>query len=75
LNTKLAGLFKQYDSIKQVIKVETIERTDEIIVEVYLDMEKYDSKLMDQLLDIEYNIQNKVASHLVFHYITDLDNI
>ena len=75
LNTKLVSLSEQYDTIKQVVKVETIERVDEIIIEVYLDMEKYDPVLMDQLLDIEYSIQNKVSNHLVFHYITDIENI
>ena len=75
LNTKLVSLSEQYDTIKQVVKVETIERVDEIIIEVYLDMEKYDPVLMDQLLDIEYSIQNKVSNHLVFHYIADIENI
>jgi len=72
---KLEVLLKKYDGIAHVIKVDTIKRIDETIVEVYLDVEGYDPKLMDVLLDIEYAIILKSSEFLRFHYITDSEHL
>ena len=72
LKNKIINAFKQIDEVESIY----VQRyTYEWKVIILLNNTKYDNKLMDKLLDIEYDLQNRDEDPLLdFSYIPKIYN-